>query len=92
MIIHKETIDFIKKIRIDAEISQKEFADMLGVSSQFISTIEKHKANYPKVAMIAIFKNLNMSAKEIKKCVDLIVLDLERDIRNQLKFSGILKK
>lgn len=77
--------EFIKDIRECDEISQVELARQMGVSRQFISAIEKNKANislemtmniahalgYPYEAFVEVYLNDLLRKSGIKKIVHL---------------------
>lgn len=46
--IDQYVIDFVRKLRIENSLSQKELANILGVSKSFVSNVESsnHRAKY----------------------------------------------
>lgn len=59
----------VKFIRESMHMSQEEFAELIGVSRAFISTVEKNKANLSVEKLTFLLNNYNVSANYILGCI-----------------------
>ena len=64
--IDQYVIDFVRKLRIESDLSQKELADILGVSKSFISNVESpnHRAKYNVAHINTLAHYFEMSPRE----------------------------
>jgi transcriptional regulator with XRE-family HTH domain len=61
---NKDIIDYIKQERIKKGITQKQLAEMAGVSLSLIGTTESYKNKYSKSTIKKIFKALDLNIKD----------------------------
>ena len=79
-------------IRISMNLSQIELAEYLGVTSQYISLIEKNKRPIPSKVLTNWLKLLNVSYDDYIKLNKYIARIRNKDISSSLKYAKILSK
>ena len=96
MNIQKEYTDLdfmvLKLIRISMNLSQKEFAGILGVSNAYINMIEKNERTVSDEVLVNWLELLNISYDDYIK-LDKYILNLrKKDMDESLKYSKSLLK